>query len=152
MSFHGMVQGSSNNATLQYQKYTNLVHSLFVIGVDVIKSSKCKCTPLKKRAHANCLGISYVLDAIYICCTYSNSRHIIFNMLKVVSIWWASGLNYCCSMPTQQSLSYIFSLTRPGLEPTIYPTRGEHYTTDAVISIWKKYHVGIFDNIFQVDT
>jgi hypothetical protein len=44
MSFHGMVQGSSNNATLQYQKYTNLVHSLFVIGVDVIKSSKCKCT------------------------------------------------------------------------------------------------------------
>jgi hypothetical protein len=48
----------------------------------------------------------------------------------------------CRLMPTQQFLSYIFSLTRPGLEPTIYPTRGEHYTTDAVISIWKKYHVG----------
>jgi len=33
----------------------------------------------------------------------------------------------------------VFGLTRPGLEPTIYRTRGEptiHYTTDAVPNIF----------------
>ena len=127
-----------------------LFYSLFVIGVGDIKSSKCMCTSLNE--HMSFVYILYVLDAIYISCIYSNNRHI-FNMLKAVSIWWASGSSYCCSTPTQQFFSYIFSLTRPGLKRTIYPTRGgEHYTTDAVISIWKKYHVGMLDNIFKVDT
>ena len=34
----------------------------------------------------------------------------------------------------------VFGLTRPGLEPNIYHTRGEnanHYTTDVVYCIWK---------------
>ena len=33
----------------------------------------------------------------------------------------------------------VFDLTRPGLDPTIYRTRGEHanyYTNDAVSMIW----------------
>ena len=38
----------------------------------------------------------------------------------------------------------VFGLTRPGLEPTIYHTRGEHanhYTTDVVLNFWcfRKY-------------
>jgi hypothetical protein len=34
----------------------------------------------------------------------------------------------------------VFDLTRPGLEPTIYRTRGKyanHYATDAVLKIWR---------------
>jgi hypothetical protein len=34
----------------------------------------------------------------------------------------------------------VFGLTRPGLEPTIYHTRGEHahYTNDAVALVFEK--------------
>jgi hypothetical protein len=41
----------------------------------------------------------------------------------------------------QQSLTIVFGLTRPRLEPTIYRTRDEHatyYTTDVVKSILEK--------------
>jgi hypothetical protein len=45
-------------------------------------------------------------------------------------------LNAACLAEKQQIYNFIvFVLTRPGLEPTIYRTRGEHanhYATDAV--------------------
>jgi hypothetical protein len=45
-------------------------------------------------------------------------------------------LNAACLAEKQQITNFIvFDLTRPGLEPTIYRTRGEHanhYATDAV--------------------
>ena len=43
-----------------------------------------------------------------------------------------------CLEEKQQIPILVFGLTRSGLEPTIYRTRGEHtnhYTTDAVIYI-----------------
>jgi hypothetical protein len=44
---------------------------------------------------------------------------------------------YCCglSQETTRFFFIVFGLTRPGLEPTIYHTWGEHYTTDAVTTI-----------------
>ena len=48
-------------------------------------------------------------------------------------------LNAACLPEKQQiSICIVFGMTRPGLEPTIYHTRGEHsnhYATDAVGSI-----------------
>ena len=45
-------------------------------------------------------------------------------------------LNAACLPEKQQiSICIVFGMTRPGLEPTIYRTRGEHsnhYATDAV--------------------
>jgi hypothetical protein len=44
-------------------------------------------------------------------------------------------LNAACLAEKQNSNFTVFGLTRSGLEPTIYLTRGEHtnlYTTDAV--------------------
>jgi hypothetical protein len=44
----------------------------------------------------------------------------------------------------------VFGLTRPGLEPTIYHTRGEHanhYTTDAVFTVDEKHFIHKYDDI-----
>jgi hypothetical protein len=48
-------------------------------------------------------------------------------------------LNDACLAEKQQIPILFFGLTRPGLEPAIYHTRGEYanyYTTDAVVYIW----------------
>jgi hypothetical protein len=48
--------------------------------------------------------------------------------------------NAACLPEKQQiSIFIVFGMTRPGLEPTIYRTRGKHsnhYATDAVRIIW----------------
>jgi hypothetical protein len=43
---------------------------------------------------------------------------------------------HCCLLSKEATHFIVFGLTRPGLEPMIYPTQAEHanyYTTDAVI-------------------
>jgi hypothetical protein len=48
----------------------------------------------------------------------------------------------------------VFGLTRPGLEPTIYHTRGEHanhYTTDAVEkNVIEDLKVYFFKNVLKI--
>ena len=72
------------------------------------------------------------------------------NILRIREIPYRNEwVSDCCLKPTQQNFSYftvaciaekqqipilVFCLTRPGLEPTIYHTRGEHanhYTTES---------------------
>ena len=59
-------------------------------------------------------------------------------------------LNGACLAEKQQKNNFkVFGLTRPGLEPTNYRTRGEHpnhYATDAV-HIYPSYYFAMTINI-----
>ena len=61
--------------------------------------------------------------------------------------FWILLLNAACLAVSGEATNtnfIIFGLTRPGLEPTIYRTRGEHanhYTTDAVLTNSKLYNL-----------
>ena len=59
--------------------------------------------------------------------------------------------NAACLAEKQQITNFVvFGLTRPGLEPTIYRTRGDHanhYATDAVVYKWIEELQCLFDPI-----